>query len=97
MEQTIHISELVRGSSVYDTDNNTIIFSRVHIMPNISLVKYEFDGNEFIDVWICKNGVVPNIACMEPTHSLIAGGSDMYYPMSQLLDAAPVQDSEVIL
>lgn len=61
MEQTkhneVHISELLEGSSVYD-DVKGMDVHHTKVLNNMSIVHYSYDGNTFIDVWNCKNGMV---------------------------------------
>lgn len=90
----VHISELVRGSAVYDTDNNreSLVFHRVHVMATVSLVKYEFEGNQFIDVWSCRNGEVHIDDIHEPTHSYNIDDHNGYDTLNELLDGSPIQE-----
>lgn len=89
MENRIHISELVRGSAVYDTSNNTIKFERVVALPVVSLVHYEFDDESFVDVWWeSVNGWVPIDECMEPSQRYTQDDSE-YHTMLALMEAIP--------
>lgn len=92
MEKVISVSELVSGSAVYDVDNNrdSLVFERVLVLGLSTLVKYAYDGCQFIDVWVCENGMVPLSMCDEPTHSYNIEVDNEYDTLRELMDGVPL-------
>lgn len=63
--ETIHIRELLKGSSVYD-DVEGIHIQDIRVMSHVSVVKYEYDKVQWIHIWVCEDGNVPISESHEP-------------------------------
>lgn len=92
MEKYIHVNELVSGSAVYDVDNNrgSLVFERVLVLGLSTLVKYAYDGCQFIDVWVCQDGMVPMSMSDDPTHSYNIDDDNEYDTLRELMDGVPL-------
>lgn len=68
----VHLLELLEGSSVYD-DVEGMEIHQTKVLKSASIVHYSYDGNTFIDVWNCNNGMITVDPDIEPTNRFIKG------------------------
>lgn len=86
----VHISELVKDSGVYDSQvGDALVFERWLVLPNSSIVKYTFEDTQFIDVWVCDDGLVAWDDSEEPTHRYNFEDDTEYHIISELMDKVP--------
>jgi len=84
MSETIHISELLEGSAVYD-DTANMQETQVLVTEEVTYVSYIYDEVLWLHIWRCDNGNIPVDECTEPEIAYTSGDVE-YHIIQPLID-----------
>lgn len=84
MNETVHINELLEGSSVYG-DTAGMQDVQVVITEQSTYVSYLYDENLWLDIWHCTWGEVAISECDEPDVRY-TGEDPEYHLIQPLID-----------